>query len=157
MKALHTSIEGWKDKVLAISSIRLVEEVIANPEESSEEYIINTKTNQVDLEVPQIDELGGTLMRLYLESESFPVELQDECELLLRAIRLRKWYFEGSNVLTQLTDHKSSSGMNNYAKQQWKKTIKKLMFKFDKLSKEELTSWDLQHLNELSSNLQYAH
>jgi hypothetical protein len=96
-------------------------------------------------------------MRLYLESESFPVELQDECELLLRAIRLRKWYFEGSNVLTQLTDHKSSSGMNNYAKQQWKKTIKKLMFKFDKFSKEELTSWDLQHLNELSSNLQYAH
>lgn len=116
MKALHTRIEGWKDKVLAISSIRLVEEVIANPEESSEEYIINTKTNQVDLEVPLIDELGGTLMRLYLESESFPVELQDECELLLRAIRLRKWYFEGSNVLNQLTDHKSSSGMNNYAK-----------------------------------------
>ena len=52
MKALHTRIEGWKDKVLAISSIRLVEEVIANPEESSEEFIINTKTNQVDLEVP---------------------------------------------------------------------------------------------------------
>ena len=60
-----------------ISAIRLVEAVnISKDNESSEEYIINTKTNQsVDLNPPKCDELYQSLMRLYLESESFPVEM----------------------------------------------------------------------------------
>ena len=63
--------------MFAISQIRLVEAVNISNDESSEEYIINTKTNQVDINnlPPKCDELYQSLMRLYLESESFPVEM----------------------------------------------------------------------------------
>lgn len=72
------------------------------------------------------DEIGGELLKLYLESESFPCEMPDNiCMKLLTAIRIRKWLNDTMNLVNQLTDKVKVITLSNNAKVLIKKALKK--------------------------------
>jgi hypothetical protein len=106
LKAVLQRIEKWSQKVSEILNLPLsiTTQALAHEldDSSSSDIIINTKVIQtvptldsVPQAVPSSqftggDQIGTTMLSLFLESEGFPVELPHEGGFLIQGIQIRK-------------------------------------------------------------------
>ena len=84
LKRVARKIDVWMDKVEPFISDNMSIE-----SEDSSEMIINTKTNNNALNAKygkEEDLVSKTILKLYLESESFPVEIP-EAEILILILK----------------------------------------------------------------------
>jgi hypothetical protein len=133
-------------------------------DEGSSDIIINTKIVQPTLEEePKAsthivgDEVGGELMHLYLESESFPCEMPDTyAEALLTSIRYRRWYNDTEKLLGQLTNPKTAIGLSNNAKVQLKKQLKRQLRYDEAQLEEDCNEQDLTVMKDQCSKIRQA-
>ena len=102
--------------------------------DSSSDMIINTKISnipKVGEQEPERaacwgkDRIGCELLQLYLETESFPFEIDTELtDDMIRVIRVRRWYWESHSFISQVLKNQA---LSNNTKAQLKKNLKRMI------------------------------
>lgn len=88
--------------------------------DSSSEMIINTKVSQFAPKVGEQDQeraacwgrdrIGSELLQIYLETESFPFEIDsDLTDEMIKMIRVRRWYWESASFIAQVLKNQAHS------------------------------------------------